>query len=272
MDEHRQSYPIRLLAECLGVSPSGYYRWKRNPTKYVENELNLVRVIERIHRDSRKTYGSPRVINQLKRVERLMRKYGIVSKTKRKFRVTTNSKHAHPISGNILDRQFCVASVNQVWASDITYVWTLQGWLYVAVVLDLFSRQVVGWSMRESLTKQLSLDALTMAISRRQPGPGLLHHSDRGVQYACHEYRKLLRRYGITSSMSRKGNCWDNAVVESFFRSLKTELVYHENFANRNEARSAIFEWIEVFYNRQRLHSALGYHSPAQYEYARQIA
>jgi transposase InsO family protein len=281
MDENRHRYPVRLMAQYLEVSPSGFYRWKKHPSDRPERELKLLRAIEDIHHSSRKRYGSPKILHQLRalgwrvskaRVERLMRKHGVRSKTKRKFRVTTNSRHNHPISANVLARRFTATAANQVWAADVTYVWTHQGWLYLAVVLDLFSRQVVGWSMSDRLTKELCLSALTMALERRRPKPGLLHHSDRGCQYACREYRELLRTHEITSSMSRRGNCWDNAVVESFFRSLKTELVYHENFANHDEARSAIFDWIEVFYNRKRLHSSLGYLSPAQYENARLLA
>ena len=281
MDENCHRYPVRQLAKCLNVSSSGYYRWKRFSPHRMDQELKLVRAIEDVHRGSRKTYGSPRILRALRamgwpvskpKVERLMRKYQIRSKTKRRFRVTTQSKHAHPISENLLARRFDVQELNRVWAADITYVWTEQGWLYLAVILDLSSRQVVGWSMAERLNKELCLAALTMALQKRRPEPGLVHHSDRGCQYACHEYRAKLSTYGIISSMSRKGNCWDNAVVESFFRSLKTELVYHDRYATRDEARAAIFDWIEVFYNRQRLHSTLGYVSPAQYESARLIA
>lgn len=275
MEENRKRFPMRLMAEFLDLSASGFYRWKKEPSKKEQNELELIRNIETIHRSSRKTYGSPRILHQLKglgfevsksRVERLMRKHGIRARAKRKFRVTTDSNHNHPISENILNREFKVAEQDKVWASDITYISTGQGWLYLAVVLDLYSRQVVGWSMSERMTKELCLDALTMALQRRNPGPNLIHHSDRGSQYACHEYRELLAANQITPSMSRKGNCWDNACVESFFHSLKTELVYHENYANREEARSSIFDWIEVFYNRKRIHSTLGYLTPVQYE------
>jgi putative transposase len=275
MDENQRSYPVRLMAKYLDVSPSGFYHWKKYPTGKVSRELRLVRAIEDIHHSSRKTYGSPRIFVQLKamgwhvsksRVERLMKLHEIKAKTHRKFRATTNSKHDHPLSENTLKRCFKVDAPNRVWASDITYVWTREGWLYLAVTLDLFSRKVVGWSMGERMTKELCLNALNMALQLRSPCVGLLHHSDRGTQYACHEYRRLLEVNGITSSMSRKGNCWDNAVVESFFRSLKTELIFHEDFLTREQARRQIFDWIEVFYNRKRLHSTLGYLAPVQYE------
>lgn len=281
MDENRKRFPVRLMAEFLELSASGFYRWKKNPSNRKQDDLELLRTIEEIHKASRKTYGSPRILNQLKglgfhvsktKVERLMRKQGIRAKAKRKFRITTDSKHAHPISENTLNRNFKVLKENKVWASDITYISTQQGWLYLAVVLDLYSRQVVGWSMSERMTKDLCLDALNMALARRSPKVGLIHHSDRGSQYACLEYRNLLASHQIISSMSRKGNCWDNACVESFFHSLKTELVYHESYANREEAKSSIFDWIEVFYNRKRIHSALGYLTPVQYEDVHKVA
>ena len=282
MDENRKYFPVPLMAKLLGVSPSGFHVWKkRGPSRREVEEYKLIRAIEEIHRSSRKTYGSPRIHAQLKgmgfdvnpkKVERLMRKFGIRAKTKRKFRVTTDSKHNLPVAENILNREFSPEAPNKVWAGDITYVWTKEGWLFLAVIVDLFSRQVVGWSMDERMTKELTLSALKMGLQRRKPPKGLLHHSDRGSQYASAAYRKLLEARGAVCSMSRKGNCWDNAVVESFFHTLKTELVHHECFETRDEARRKIFEWIEVFYNRQRLHSALGYKAPVQYEEFKKVA
>jgi len=273
---------MRLMAKLLGVSASGFHTWKkRSPSRREVEEYKLIRAIEDIHRSSRQTYGSPRIHAQLKgmgfdvnqkKIERLMRKFGIRAKTKRKFRVTTDSKHNLPVAENILNREFSPDAPNKKWAGDITYLWTKEGWLFLAVIVDLFSRQVVGWSMDERITKELTLSALRMGLRRRNPPEGLLHHSDRGSQYAATAYRKLLEARGAVCSMSRKGNCWDNAVVESFFHTLKTELVHHECFETREEARRKIFEWIELFYNRQRLHSALGYKTPAQYEELKKVA
>lgn len=234
-----------------------------------------MRVIEDIHKASRGTYGSPRILAELKglgfrcskaRVERLMKKNGIRAKTHRKFRVTTDSKHSLPVAPNVLERNFSPNTPNASWGGDITYVWTREGWLFLAVVIDLFSRQVVGWSMNERITRELTLNALRMAINNRRPGPGLIHHSDRGSQYASDDYQQFLKVHKMICSMSRKGNCWDNAPIESFFHSLKTELIYWEEFETREEARRKIFEWIEVFYNRQRRHSTLGNLSPVHFE------
>ena len=234
--------------------------------------LSAIRVI---HRESRETYGSPRIWDALvkqghrigeHRVARLMRQDGIRAKTVKKWRATTQSQHRFPVAANTLDRGFTVEAPNRVWAGDITYVWTLEGWLYLAVLLDLYSRRVVGWAMSQRVTVELTEQALTMALAKRAPTAGLLHHSDRGSQYAATSYRRVLDEYGLLPSMSRKGNCWDNACVESFFGTLKRELVYHRRYVTREEARQDIFEYIEVFYNRQRRHSTLGYHSPAEYE------
>lgn len=276
MHEHRKIFALYLMARLLGVSRSGFNRWNRHGgTTRTERDLELSRKNEDIHRSSRGTYGSPRILAQLRamgircskrRVERLMRENGIRSRTKRKFRITTDSKHSFPVAQNILARDFSPHGPNQSWAADITYLQTDEGWLFLAVVIDLFSRQVIGWSMDERITRQLTLGALQMAYKRRGSVRGVVHHSDRGSQYACGDYRRLLGFYGAICSMSRKGNCWDNAVVESFFHTLKTEFVHHERFANREVAKRKIFEWIEVFYNRQRIHSALGYVTPAQYE------
>lgn len=231
--------------------------------------------IHHIFRESRKTYGSPRVHQELRaqgfqagkhRVARLMRKQGLQVVPCRRFVVTTESKHDDPVFPNVLNRQFTVAAPNQVWGSDLSAIWTDEGWLYIAIVLDLFSRQIVGWSIEKHLQSSLAVAALHMALSRRKVNAGLLHHSDRGVQYTCHEYQGELRKHGISCSMSRKGNCWDNAVVESFFRTLKVDLVYRRDYHDRATARREIAEYIEVFYNRQRRHSTLGYLSPVQFE------
>ena len=275
IETHKRSYPIWLMARLFGVSTSGYNKWKNCSGKREAADLKLLRIIEDIHRSSRRNYGSPRVLAQLKglgfkvsksRVERLMKENGIRAKTKKKFRVTTDSKHKLAVAPNILERDFSPKRMNQAWVGDITYVWTREGWLFLAVLIDLYSRQVVGWSMSERMKKELTLNALNMALRRRRPPAGLIHHTDRGSQYASHAYRQTLRSSGIICSMSRRGNCWDNAVAESFFHSFKTELIYHEDFKTREEAKRKIFEWLEVYYNRQRLHSTLGYRTPVGFE------
>ena len=235
----------------------------------------MLLTIKSIHKSSKETYGVRRVHGQLKndnqlcsinRVARLMRRNEIRSKTKKKFIATTNSKHKLPVAQNVLNRKFNVSKPNKVWASDITYIRTKEGWLYLAAVIDLFSRGVVGWSMDENINADLAINALGMAITKRSPGEGLLHHSDRGVQYASLGYQQVLKDNGIICSMSRKGNCWDNAPVESFFSTLKKERVYHKVYHTKKEAKSDIFEYIEVYYNRVRLHSTLGYLSPIAFE------
>lgn len=237
--------------------------------------------IRAIHRQSRCTYGSPSIWDALvkrgqrvneKRVARVMREAGIRAKTVKKWRATTDSKHKLPVAANTLDRQFTVSAPNRVWAGDITYVWTDAGWLYLAVVLDLYSRAVIGWAMGPRLTATRATEALTMALWRRKPKHGLLHHSDRGSQYASCDYQRLLGQHDIRCSMSRKGNCWDNAVVESFLGTLKKELIHDAHYATREDAKQDIFEWIEVFYNRQRRHSTLGYRSPAEFEAIMKVA
>ena len=273
---HRNEFRVWLMCRVLGVSRGGFYLWLKRPEsqRSVENG-RLVEAIRAIHRESRGVYGSPRVHARLRaqsgrygrnRIARLMREMQIQGKRRRKFRVTTDSDHTLPISGNILDRKFTIGMPNKAWVADITYIATKEGWLYLAGVMDLYSRRIVGWAMGSRISRHLVERALWMAICNRGPKPGLLHHSDRGCQYASHDYRKLLERRGIVCSMSRKGNCWDNAVMESFFGTLKTELVYHRKYETREEARSDIFDYIEVFYNRKRLHSALGYRSPADFE------
>ncbi len=276
IQEHDRRYPIRLMCRTLAVSAAGYYAWRSRPesTRSV-NTRTLLSAIRVIHQESRETYGSPSIWDVLikqgycvgeHRVARLMRVEGIRAKTVKKWRATTQSNPRLPVAENTLNRQFTVAHPNQVWAGDLTYVWTTEGWLYLAVILDLYSRLVVGWAMGHRLTVELAEQALTMALANRNPLAGLLHHSDRGSQYAATSYQRVLTTHGITTSMSRRGNCWDNACVESFFGTLKRELVYHRHYATREDAKRDIFEYIEVFYNRKRRHSTLGYDSPAEYE------
>jgi transposase InsO family protein len=276
IQKHDRRYPIRLMCRALTVSPAGYYAWAGRPEsdRSVYNRT-LLSAIRMIHQESRETYGSPSIWDALikrghrvgeNRIARLRRVEGIRAKTVKKWRATTDSGHTWPVVTNTLNRQFQIEQPNRVWAGDITYVWTTEGWLYLAVVLDLYSRIVIGWAMGHRLTVDLAERALTMALANRKPTAGLLHHSDRGSQYAATSYQRLLGEHGITSSMSRKGNCWDNACVESFFGTLKRELVYHRHYATRDEATLDIFEYIEVFYNRRRRHSTLGYDSPAEYE------
>ena len=276
---HRDAFDITLMCRVLQVSRSGFYAWEKRPLSERARTDQRLRVhIRASHRRSRGRYGSPRIHEDLKelgertskkRVARLMREEGVRGKQRRKYRTTTNSRHAHPVAENVLGRQFEPAQVegpDRVWVSDITYVPTREGWLYLAIVLDLAARVVVGWSMSESIDRSLVLNALRMALDSRRPGPGLLHHSDRGVQYACEDHRALLAAHGIVASMSRKGNCWDNAVAESFFATLERELIDDADWATREEARRDIFEFIEIWYNRQRRHSSLGYLTPVSYE------
>jgi putative transposase len=273
----KANHKVSRLCEVLQVSRQGFYAWlRREPSGRQREDEALNLSIRAAFDDSKGRYGSPRVRMALRsrgvrtgrtRVARLMRQQGLVARPRRRRKVlTTDSKHNYGIAPNLVDRNFRPAGPNQVWATDITYIETTQGWLYLAVVLDLFSRRVVGWSMQPFLDRRLVLAALEMAIKSRRPGPGLIHHSDRGVQYACDDYRQFLTDAEIVPSMSRKGNCLDNAVVESFFSTLKQELVYRQCFQSHNDARIAIFDFIEAFYNRTRLHSTLGYLSPTQYE------
>jgi putative transposase len=270
-------HKVHLLCEVLEVSRQGFYAWLRRPaSKRQQTDMRLTKQIQRLFAESDHTYGAPRIYEALvtegeatsrKRVQRLMRSAGLVGRPpRRRFVRTTDSQHGFSVAPNLLDRDFQPDAPDRVWATDITYIPTGKGWLYLAVVLDLFSRMVVGWSMGPYLDRRLVLDALAMGLAARRPGPGLLHHSDRGVQYACDEYQRLLRGEDMVVSMSRKGNCWDNAVVESFFSTLKLELVYRRKFADHDSARTAIFSYIEGFYNRRRMHSTLGYLSPVEYE------
>lgn len=265
------------MCEVLEVSRSGYYAWLgRPPAVRTQQNQQLKEQIKQIHKLSRNSYGSPRVHAALKqqgfevgrhRVARLMTKLGICVRPNRRFKTTTDSNHPFPIAENVLNRNFRTQEPDQAWVADITYIPTAQGWLYLAVVIDLFSRRVVGWSMGEHMRVELVLNALKAALGHRAAAAtGLLFHSDRGSQYASGDYRAALQTAGIGCSMSRKGNCWDNAVAESFFGTLKTELIGSREFVTRENAKSTIVEWIEVFYNRQRLHSTLNYLSPVQFE------
>ena len=274
--DHRGTFPVGVMCRTLEVGRSGFYAWLNRPESPRSQEnRRLLMEIKVAHRKSRRTYGSPRIHAELNanghacgrhRVARLMREHGIVSNHRRKFRVTTNSAHSYPVAENLLQRRFEVSGPGQCWASDITYIPTREGWLYLAATLDLFHRKVIGWAMDRWITRQLAMDALSMAIKGERPRPGLIHHSDRGVQYASNEFQALLKTNAIRCSMSRKGDCWDNAVAESFFHTLKVELI-HGNFYNTpQEAKTTIFDYIEVFYNRQRRHSYLGYQSPVDFE------
>jgi putative transposase len=271
-------FPTRSMCDVLGVSPSGYYHWLNRPTsaRAIRHDLILGQ-IKKVHSGKDGIYGYRRVYEQLLAdgvdcsesvVYYLMRKNRIRAKKKRRFVVTTDSRHCLPISPNLLERDFDVTGPNQVWVGDITYIPTDQGWLYLATVIDLFNRGVVGWSMNERIRKSLVVDAQKMAIRTRQPSPGLIMHTDRGSQYASAKFQQLLKTNGMLSSMSRKGDPWDNAVAESFFKTLKMERIYWRHYLTRDDARRDIFEYIEVFYNRQRLHSKLGYQSPVQFELA----
>ena len=269
-------FPVRCLCTVLEVTRSGFYAWCARPVAARTQDTQRLAVeVAAIHAASKQRYGSPRVHQELQaqgrtvgrhRVARLMQQQGLHARKKRRFQTTTDSRHGLPVAANVLDRQFTVTAPDTAWVTDITYLWTREGWLYLAVILDLFSRRVVGWSMSESITRQLTLDALEAALGQRTPPPGLLHHSDRGSQYASGDYQALLDAHGLVGSMSRRGNCWDNAVAESFFSTLKIELVYPADWATRAAARAAVFEYLEVFYNGQRRHSSLGYLSPVAFE------
>jgi putative transposase len=282
IDAEKEKYPVGILCDTLGVSRAGYYAYAgRAPSPRTTRDTELGVQIADIHAQSRQAYGSPRVHDELhkrgervsrKRVSRLMRERKLQGKRRRRFRVTTQSDHALPIAKNIVARDFSCMKPNEKWVGDITYIWTREGWLYLAVLIDLFSRRVVGWSMSESLATDLPLSALTMALQTRRPPRGLLHHSDQGCQYASAAYRHVLEQHGIVASMSRKGNCWDNAVAESFFATLKVELVRDVDFLTREQARREIFEYIEVFYNRQRRHSYIGYATPSGFEFKSEVS
>jgi putative transposase len=276
VEERKGEWPVALLCRVLGVSRSGFYAWRNRPPSAAEQRReDLTGELRRIHTQVKRRYGSPRMHAELVArghacsvnfVADLMRAAGISAKTPRRFVRTTDSNHSLPVADNRLDRQFEVAEPNAVWVADITYIPTGEGWVYLAAVEDLFSRRVVGWSLSESMTSRLAVDALAMAVGRRRPGEGVLAHSDRGSQYASEHYQRVLAGEGIACSMSRKGDCWDNAPMESFFASLKKELVHREEYTTREQAKASIFEYIEVFYNRVRRHSSLGFVSPAEFE------
>lgn len=277
--ENRTTWPVSVMCCVLQVSRSGFFAWlKRPPSLRSKRQEELMEKIKKAYLENRELYGSPRLYRALlidgvivcrNTVAKLMRKEKIRAKNKRRFVPrTTDSRHEKPVAPNLLERDFTAAKVDCKWVGDITYIATAQGWLYVAAVMDLFSRKIIGWAMADHMQTDLVSDALKMAIEQRRPNESLLHHTDRGVQYASDEYQQLLSRYGIRGSMSGKGDCWDNAAMESFWATLKTELVYRNNYATREEAKLSIFEYVEGFYNRKRLHSSLGYVSPESFEAA----
>jgi putative transposase len=276
IQENCAAWPVRVMCAVLGISASGYYAWRsRVASKRTTANRQLLDQIQRIHTDSSGTYGSPRIHAVLRRTgqpvgrETLMRRAGLrgLAALPRRTR-TTDSRHNYPIAPNRLARNFTAQKPNQVWLADLTYIPTGQGWLYLAAILDVCTRKIVGWSMRDTLHTEIASEALVMSLERQRPGAGLIHHSDRGIQYAAEAYRQVLAAANITPSMSRKGNCWDNAPMESFFHTLKTERVHHRIYATKEQARRDLFAYIEGFYNSHRLHSSLGYLSPAEVERA----
>ena len=269
-------FPIELLCEVLGVSRSGFYAWRTRPESARAREDRRLKIeITSIHVEHRGRYGSPRIQLDLeelgygisrKRFARLMKEEELKWRRTKRFRTTTDSDHELAIAPNVLGRQFTETAPDRAWVGDMTYIWTDEGWLYLAVILDLFSRRVVGWAMSDRLTTTVATRALEMALSRRRPTAGLVHHTDRGCQYASREYRRRLAKAGIVCSMSRKADCWDNAVAESFFATLKGELVNGANWTTRQEAYEEVFEYVEIYYNAKRRHSTLGYLSPLAFE------
>lgn len=274
--EYRKQYGLKLLTEVLGVSASGYRKWLQSKlsSRARENQRILARIVYH-YRRSHCTYGMPRILAAIrkeglkvnkKRITRLMKKNNIQAKMSRKFKVTTKQSSRALASENLVNRNFSATQRNQIWTSDITYLWTKEGWLYLAVVMDVYSRKIVGWSIDSSLSTELVIRALMMAIMHRNPNSGIIFHSDRGSQYTSSSFRIILKDYGIIQSMSSTGNCYDNAITESFFHTLKTELIYWEKYQTREQAKTSIFEYIEINYNRRRLHSTLGYLSPVEFE------
>ncbi len=276
MKNNESIYPVKKMAETFRIPRSQYYKWLNSkPCSRELRDQELLVIIKKSHEESRETYGSPRVFKDIKkkgiktskkRVARLMQRNDLKGAQKRKFKVTTNSDQEYPVAPNLLNRQFDVQQPNTYWVSDITYIWTMEGWLYLSVIIDLFSRMIVGWAMESHMRAELVIDSLNMAVTHRNPDDGLIFHSDRGTQYACDDFRTALKGYEMIQSMSRKGNCWDNACAESFFATLKTEEVYRRKYKTREEARSYIFEYIAVFYNRKRQHYFLDCLNPVEYE------
>jgi len=281
IDTHQRLWPVEALCTVLKVSRSAYYRWRQlGPSIREQRNQALLPLVQDIHRQSRRTYGSPRIWEALcqrgvrcgrHRIARLMRLNGIRAKTKRRFKVTTRSGHTLMTVPDLVQRDFNAQRPNQIWTSDITYIWTHEGWAYLAVVLDLYSRMIVGWELSARLTASLVSSAVGRALAWRTPAEGLVLHSDRGSQYASNQLLELSKEHGIRLSMSRTGNCYDNAVTESFFHTFKTEHLYFTRFENRQQARTSIFDYIELFYNRQRIHSTINNLSPMQYEQQRNL-
>ena len=273
---HTSEFRIRRMCDALRVSRSGYYGWQVRPeSKRSQQDRVLIAEIRKVHERNRQAYGAVKTWRALQeagvecgkhRVARLRRLEGIEARRKRKFRLAYQARQSAPPAPNLLRAPFKASRPDRVWVADITFIATRSGWLYLAVLLDLYSRRVVGWSMKERPTQELVTEALKMAIEQRRPEPGVLHHSDQGIQYSSGVYLQLIKQQGVVRSMSRKGNCYDNAVAESFFSSLKNELIHHRDYHTREQARSEIFEYIELFYNRQRIHQSLGYHTPIRYE------
>ena len=273
---HRETFKVGRMCKLLDVSRSGYHAWFKRPESHRSRENRALEArIRVLHAASHGIYGAPRIHRDLiddgircskNRVARIMRKAGIQSRCKRKFKATTNSKHNLPVAPNLLNQDFKAEAPDRIWVGDITYIHTNEGWLYLAVLLDLFNREVVGWSASSRMTRQLAIDALQMALGRRNSGKNLLHHSDRGSQYASADYQKILKDHGMICSMSRKGNCYDNAVAESFFGRLKSEWVNHNRYHSRSEAIRSLFYYLEIFYNRKRRHSSIDYVTPQEYE------
>jgi len=276
IEQHQATFTVTRMCDMMEVSRSAFYDWLKRPESARSLEdRRLSEKVKKSHENSRETYGARRIVKDLveddevisrTRVGRLMKQQDLNSKSKRKFKATTNSNHNHPVAPNLLDREFQVERPDSVYVGDITYIWTDEGWLYLAVLIDLYSRAVVGWAMSERITAKLANDALLMAVWKRKPKKGLMVHSDRGSQYASGLYQETIKERGFICSMSRKGNCWDNAPSESFFHTLKVELTHHRRYRTRQDAKQDIFEYIEVFYNRQRRHSTIGYHTPLGYE------
>ena len=276
MEENRSTFPIEKMCRIFKLSRSGYYKCRNETTGNIKKENDmLLKKIKIVYDDNKGCYGSPRITKQLNkdcikcgenRIARIMRKNNVKAKTKKRFKITTNSKHDYPVAPNLLKRNFSANKINQKWVGDITYIYTREGWLYLSAILDLCSRKIVGWSMSDRITKGLTMKTFKNAIARRSITDEIILHSDRGSQYACHDFKNLLAKNNFIQSMSGKGNCYDNAVMESFFKTLKSDLVYWEKYLTRDEAKKSIFEYIEVYYNQKRMHSSIGYMSPAEFE------